>query len=488
MIRALTALLLWLCLTPLAQAAMLQTDGAAVTQAIAAVQNDPRAYAAAVALSADQDSGSWDSPEAGIARWQLQLTSAGARNLALRLRSLQLPAGASLSLIGSQDRQTLALGAAAHARVLPMVRGETLLLEARMPSAARAGFAIAIDRLYHGFRGLGPEQSVVAKGYFGDAGHCNIDVVCSLADNWRAEIRSVVLLTVPVSKGVLRCTGTLINNSAQDDRALVLTAHHCEIDSSNVADTVAYFNVQKSVCGGSGDGPVSQYLYGSQVLAQSSSGDLTDLTLFELASKPPGAFDAYYAGWDARGSAPACGASIHHPSGDDKKISFYASAAASDNVLVSNFRVDTWAVQWTRGTTEEGSSGAGLWSENHRLVGTLSGGSGACASSTSSSNNGGTDYYARLDRALSLNGNLRNALDAAGSGCSAINGKQPGSAGPAVCASDSGGSCGLNGDTSVRAISVGGGGGGGAWDWRSLLVLMLLGVWHAVLCCRGRPD
>lgn len=494
MIRALTALLLWLCLTPLTQAAMLQTDGAAVTQAIAAVQNDPRAYAAAVALSADQDSGSWDSPEAGIARWQLQLISAGARNLALRLRSLQLPAGASLSLIGSQDRQTLALGGAAHERVLPMVRGETLLLEARMPSAARAGFAIAIDRLYHGFRGLAADDTVVAKGAFGDSGACNIDVVCSLADNWRAEIRAVVLLTTPVSEGLIRCTGTLINNSAQDDRALVLTAHHCEIDSSKVADTIAYFNVQKSVCGGSGDGPVSQYLYGSQVLAQSSSGDLTDVTLFELASKPPSAFDAYYAGWDARSSAPACGASIHHPGGDDKKISFYASASAQDDVLVGassgDFHIDAWAAQWTLGTTEFGSSGAGLWSENHRLVGTLSGGSGACASSTSSSNNGGTDYYARLDRALSLNSNLRNALDAAHTGCSAIAGKAPGSAGTAACASDSGGSCGISGDTSVRALSVGGGGGGGAWDGGSLmllLALMLLGAWRRRCRLSAKP-
>lgn len=474
MIRALPAVLLWLCLSPLAQAAVLQTDDAAVIQAISAVQADPRAYAAALALGADQDSGSWDSPEPGIARWQLQLRSSGARNLAVHLRSLQLPAGASLSLIGSQDRQTLALGGTTQARTLPMVRGEALLLEARMPEAARAGFAIRIDRLYHGFRGLGLDKTVVAKSTFGDSGACNVDVVCSLADNWRAEIRSVLLLSISASDGQYVCSGTLINNSAQDDRALVLSAHHCGIASSNVSNVIAYFNVQKSVCGGNADGPLSQYRYGSQVLAQSSSGDLSDITLFELESKPPASFNAYYAGWDARSSAPSCGASLHHPNGDDKKISFYASAAASDNVLVSDFRVDTWAVQWTLGTTELGSSGAGLWSENHRLVGTLSGGSGACASLSSSNNNGGTDYFARLDRALSVNSSLRSALDPDHSGCSAIAGKEPGSASTASCATDSGGSCGSSGDTSVRALSLGNSGGGGAWNGLSLLALLVL--------------
>src|SRR3546814_7087286 len=79
--------------------------------------------------------------------------------------------------------------------------------------------------------------------------------------------------------------------------------------------TLAYFNVQRSACGGGTVGTVTQNVAGTAVLAGTSGKTITDYTLFELASKPPGDFDAYYSGWDIRGNAPASGAVIHHPDG-----------------------------------------------------------------------------------------------------------------------------------------------------------------------------
>lgn len=456
-----------------AQVAVRSLPPETVEQALDRAVDEPRRYAVASALQIDEGGGSWDEPAPNEARWRLRIVSAGARNLAVHLRSLDLPTGASLRLHGPQSgdlqQPDLPEGRTEN-RILPLVRGSELLLEARMPAAARSGFHIAIDRGYHGFRSFTPDSEVVAKGYFGNAGRCNIDVACSVADNWRSEIRSAVLISVD---GQYLCSGTLMNNSAQDDRALILTAHHCDVTSSSVGSAYVYFNVQRSSCNGGSNGAINQNIPGSRVLADSSTGSRTDYTLFELAQKPPGSFNVHYAGWDTRSQAPACGVAVHHPSGDDKKISFYAHAVASSGVSVGSFIVDAWQVTWTRGTTEEGSSGSGLWSENHRLVGTLSGGAGACASSTSTENNGGSDYFARLDRAWSSgSGDLKNVLDAANTGCAAINGKNPGSAGIAACAADSGGSCGVNGDSSA-ADANGSGGGGGSWSAGASLAMLL---------------
>lgn len=461
-----------------APAAGLQVSPQLLAQTLSQQPDKPRRYAVGLSLAADERSGRWEPLSDGRLRWRLDLRSPGARNLSLHLRQLQLPEGAELRVSGAQTGNAPWLSARAlrGARVLPLVPGEQLLLEVRLPAAAQGDFHILIDRAYHGLREFGGPAAEKSGPFGRSAGSCNIDVACPAADNWRPELRAVVLLSIPADGDLYLCTGTLLNNSAQDDRALILTAHHCDIGSGNVGGTIAYFNVQRTSCASSSNGPTNQYLYATRVLADSSSGDDTDYTLLELASKPPAEFGAYYAGWDTRSSAPLCGATIHQPQGDNKKISFFAGAAASNNVQIGNFRVDAWQLAWARGTTEEGSSGAALWSENHRIVGTLSGGNGACASN--SSNNGASDYFARLDRAMAQGRALKQALDPAGTACSAIAGKEAGAASVALCATDSSGSCGASGDTSVTGAAnpepvASAAGGGGSWDFGSLSLLLL---------------
>src|SRR3546814_6491268 len=79
-----------------------------------------------------------------------------------------------------------------------------------------------------------------------------------------------------------------------------------------------------------------------------------------------------------------------HPDGDDKKISTYTQAAQKvDDVQITGdgllglgrFSVNSWGVRWASGTTEQGSSGSGLLDQNHRIIGTLSGGNGGCSRS-----------------------------------------------------------------------------------------------------------
>jgi hypothetical protein len=62
---------------------------------------------------------------------------------------------------------------------------------------------------------------------------------------------------------------------------------------------------------------------------------------------------------------------IHHPAGDIKKISFENRALETAGKF--------WRVpRWDLGVTEGGSSGSGLWNQDHLLVGQLYGGASAC--------------------------------------------------------------------------------------------------------------
>lgn len=463
----------------LALAAVPQTllAPAEVQAEIGRVQGNPLRYAVAEALNLDQRSGAWDETEAGLARWRLRIASANARSLSLHLRDLNLPEGAELWLYdasGSGDRQgPYDRNSAALYQGelwLPVVRASEAVLEVQLPASASSELRLGIAEAFHGFRSLSPAGGVEPKASIGsDSGSCNIDVVCSAGNGWSSEIRSAVLLS---TAGVSLCTGSLVSNTLQDDRPLILTANHCGIRSTNVRTVTAYFNLQSSSCGGNQNGRTDQTLAGTSFLARDQD---SDFTLFTLASAPPAAYNPYYAGWDARsGVAPQSGVAIHHPSGDEKKISVYSAAAsAADNVSIgegsSAFSVDAWRVVWAQGTTEAGSSGAALWNQDHRVVGVLSGGGASCTTRSE------PDYFARLERgwlASGGTGQLKAHLDPNSSGCLTLNGKSPGSAAPVTSCSGS-----SSGGTSGGASGGDSGSGGGGSPGPALLAgLALLAI------------
>ena len=463
----------------------LQLDAGAVVAAIADAQQQPRRFAVPRALAASTADGDWDEAQAGIARWRLRIASQDARSLSLRLHTLHLPADGELWIYAADGSDAQGpFRAGDGLRYTPIVRGGEAVIEARMPAEQRAQFAIAVAEVFHGFRELAP--AVADKSFSNTSGtssSCNLDAACPQGDAWRDEIRSAVLVTID---NQTLCSGTLLNNTARDDRALVLTASHCGLDAANVANTYAYFNVQRTACGSGPYGAVTQNLAGKSLLASSASGGRTDFALFELRSRPPGTYNVRYAGWDAGGAVPLSGLGIHHPEGDDKKISVFSGASAASRVCVGGasagclggFYIDAWMVIWSQGTTEGGSSGSGLWNQDRRLVGTLSGGSTSCSNGTTY----GSDYYARLDvawTAASTTGvTLKSVLAPNGSTCLRLDGKDAGGSSAARCdsagnalssAPSSGGEVGASGDDE-------GGGGGGASTPLLLLPLLLLGL------------
>jgi len=386
----------------------------------------PLRIAVAIPMSLSLRDGLWDEPNPGLSRWRSQVSSHGAKFLALTFSDFALPAAAELWLYDAhgglmQGPYTAASRNTEGMLWTALVPTDTVVIELQVPTANLAAVQLQLTRIDHGIR---PFDKAGVTG--GNAGSCNIDAACSQGNSHRDQIRSVAVYTIDDGSGMLVCTGQLVNNMRQDATPYFLSAHHCGA-RNNAGSMVLYWNFQRSSCG-SGTGSMSQTQSGAVFRAGDSR---SDFALVQLNQRPLSAFNVFYTGWDVTSTPPQSGAAIHHPAGDVKKVSLYTAAATpSDGVLIAGRPTDAWEVHWSQGTTEGGSSGAGLYNQNRQIVGVLSGGDASC------SNRNGPDYFGRLSNAwqasAARNGQLKAWLDPDNTGRTTLCGQNPG----APCAPD----------------------------------------------------
>jgi hypothetical protein len=227
-----------------------------------------------------------------------------------------------------------------------------------------------------------------------------------------------------VSGGSGFCSGALINNTQNDGKPYVLTANHCY---SNPASWVFRFNWQSSTCSNPGASPTFQSLSGAALRSRRTPSDfcLVEITGGLVNGTVPLDYNPYFSGWDKSGTIPTSTVSIHHPSGDIKKISFDDNTATISQAMGSTEANSTWTVQWDRNTTTEGgSSGSPLFDQNHRIIGQLWGGGASCQNLTA------PDYYGRVSSSWEPAGSnstnqLKHWLDPLNSGAAFIDGFDP---------------------------------------------------------------
>lgn len=452
-----------------------------VAKAITATE-DSKSQAYQFAVSMDMplslNDGQW-TRTGDLWRWRTRVKSQGAQTLNFTFAKMRLPEGASLLIYDAAGQ--VVQGPYTHADEnpdgrfwTPVVMGGDAVIEAIVPAAQRDALQLQLGTVNHGFRGFGKADTISPKA----AGACEIDVVCPAGNAWPNEIKSVARISI---SGNTLCTGQMLNSVPQDDRPLFLTAHHCGVTTSTVTSVVQYWNYQNSTCrsnastGGNGSLAQSQTGTGNSLSADDPGADVT---LFALGSKPNSAFNVFYSGWNAAGAAPQSGAVIHHPNGAEKSISLYNTPASAQTVMLctsplgstgcvgglNTTSITAWSVTYSQGVTEPGSSGSGLWDQNHLLVGQLSGGNSSCTNTT------GNDFYGRFDIAYNKSPSpLKATLDPAATGATSVPGKA--AAAPASSGTTTGGSAAT---TTAPTSSSSGGGSGGALN--PLLLLGLLGL------------
>ena len=404
------------------------------------------------------EEGVWQELEDGGRLWRMTIESPGATDLNFGFSRFRLPPGATVHVISTENGFYQGPYTARNNRAdgelwTAVVPGDRAVIELFVPGDAAFEPVLRLGSVGRGYRGLFDTTSNLAK-----QGSCNIDVVCPEGDEWREEIRSVGKYTYVSGSSQFSCTGTLLMDVPATFTAYFHSAWHCNVNEDVDQSVVVYWNYESPRCGLLWGGSLADNQSGTTFLATREDADFV---LLELDEVPDESWDVYYSGWDARSTtAPQSSVCIHHPLGDEKAISLnddpLTTISALNLVDPDGNHVGTiiqpWKVDnWEDGTTQEGSSGAGLWDPaTHLLVGSLSGGAASCDDPN------GSDYFAKFERAwdgASPSERLKDWLDPAASGTLFVSGADP----------DGGANPGGDYDYFIAAIARTTGVGGAPW-------------------------
>jgi hypothetical protein len=280
----------------------------------------------------------------------------------------------------------------------PVLDGDIATLELHVEAGTRVpAVPLTIARVSHQVVAPAEIDKLGTKDVedIGTSGACEIDVACvtpqtsALVDSTKA----VAAIEFMQEDGfTYLCTGQLLNDSLSSNTPYFFSANHC-LDSAMAARTLNTFWFFNAVaCNSKAVPPFIQQTAGAAMLARSPD---FDWALVRLNAAPPSGVK--FSAWNTDPIPSLATVSvIHHPEGDLKKWSEGSEHGYQLYTDGSSFA----QVQYGQGSTEPGSSGAGLLTFNnagyYEVRGGLWRGSASCL------NRGGTDEYSRIDGMLAL--------------------------------------------------------------------------------------
>jgi len=369
------------------------------------------------------NSGTWTVLNTGQRIWTLAISSPGAYSLNLVFEKFRLPTGGKLFIYNDDSDRVLGAyteknNKASGRFAIEPLAGDELIIEYIEPLNAEFEVELELGRVYHDYKNIFRELNSKSGSTKSSSGECNVNVNCAEGFEWQVEKRAVCHITY---RGWI-ASGALINNSKNDGRPYILTAHHVISKEADAESAIFYFNYEAESCEGT-SGSKSQSISGSTLRATT---DGLDFTLLEMSSIPPSIYQPYYAGWDRSGDVTSQTVCIHHPNGDVKKISIDYDPPTTGSYTDSEYTFDKnthWHIaNWELGTTEGGSSGSPLFDTQHRIIGDLTGGDANCSNSVD-------DYYAKFssswDTYPSKENQLKYWLDPDNTGVLALDGYNP---------------------------------------------------------------
>lgn len=346
-----------------------------------------------------QNAGFWTTNSDGSRTWQMVIAAPGAEAISYLFDKFVLHGGSTLRIqnMGGQDVHPLLTGADVEAHQMQnaaLCAGAKHVLTLTEPAYTTPS-EIYIDRIMYNYRSTGYE----ATEKINESDPCEVNVNCSpVGDAWQDEKRGVARIYVVEGAQAGWCSGSLINNTAQDCKPYFLTALHCGVSATtaNMNQWKFYFRYEAVACTNpTSAGTLANYFVtGCLRIADAADGggnSGSDFLLVKLGNAnnentvinnlKSANLNAYWNGWNASTSPTTGGVSIHHPAGDIKKISTF-----SGNTVSTQWGSATgshWRVTWTanangHGVTEGGSSGSPLFDNTGNIIGTLTGGGSFC--------------------------------------------------------------------------------------------------------------
>ncbi len=376
--------------------------------------------------------------------WQVGIRSKNAYSINLLFSEFHIPEGGQLFIYNSDRTQII--GSFTHENnsennMLPTqpVQGDEIIVEYSEPGNSSFEGRLKITEVNHDYKDIFlkvGEPNVDSNTTY----PCMTDAVCSGIEN-KEIIRSTVLLIINGNTG---CSGTLVNNTKNNQEPYLLTAMHCINSSEPVprnmhfyeersGTIVTFFNYQRSVCGSSMRGIESQSVAGAKPLAVIEK---KDVALLRLNESIPDYYNPYFAGWNIEeNGGPAPHTNFHFPQKRLKKFGVFDGELSIGSYATAYFDpMSHWKVsKWTSGATQGGSSGSPLFDASGLLIGSLTGGDSQC---NGSSPNNLPDYFSILYKAWNYGAqdsiNLRVWLDPGATGITKLPGLDPFKSNPMI--------------------------------------------------------
>ena len=375
------------------------------------------------------NSGEWtDLPNGRV--WRIRFRSKNALTMNFIFENLFIPEGGHIYMYNAE--KTAYIGAYTSQNNSPsqilgtdLLAGDDVIIEYFEPMYAIGEGTLTVTDVVHGYRAISIHENEIMKG-LNDSGDCNRDVRC-LTDSeplWVDESHAVAMIVV---NGNGSCTGTLVNNTAEDGTPYFLTANHCLGNPATWAFRFKWISpnpICAQTTNSSNVGNQTQYqtMNGSILRASNAGSDVALVEISNLDLATAAAWGLFYAGWDRSGDAVPAAIGIHHPRGDIMKY------CREENALVQETwnGAQCWRVSnWDEGVTEPGSSGSALFDYNHRIIGQLYGGQAACSGTN---DNNTPDWYGRFDISwdgANASSRLRDWLDPSNSAPLVLDGFDP---------------------------------------------------------------
>ena len=347
------------------------------------------------------NAGTWTTLPNGARQWQVIVKTEGAEALSYLFEKFYLHGGSTLRIQNLQGQDVHPLLTSKDVEAHGMANAALCAGSAHILTLTEPVYTtpseILIDRVMYNYRstGYGSAEKI------NESDPCEVNVNCSpVGDAWQDEKRGVARIYVVEGNQAGWCSGSLVNNTAQDCKPYFLTALHCGVASTtaNMNQWKFYFRYEAPSCTNpSTAGTLANYfITGCLRIADANDGGGntgSDFLLVKLGNNNNEAtvinnlksanFNAYWNGWNANTAATTGGVSIHHPAGDIKKISTFTGTTVSTQW--GSATGSHWRIVWTansngHGVTEGGSSGSPLFDNNGNIIGTLTGGASYCTS------------------------------------------------------------------------------------------------------------
>jgi hypothetical protein len=308
---------------------------------------------------------------AGVTFWGTKVIVGDAYGIRLHLTGVAVPPGTKFWSYGTEGRPVsfgLELLGPGGDLWTPITFGETAYLDVEVPSSSSEG-RLSI-----------PEVAEIRPLAAPTEPPCAIDAACVSAETFPAiaEARkAVALVQFMIGNVAAWCTGTLLNDTAQDGMPYLLTAHHCISDQPTASSLQAFWDYDAPTCGGTV--PALSSLESSVGATLLATGASSDFCLMQLSSVPS---SRSFLGWDARPSPVESGTTLYrlsHPTSylgvepSPLPMEFSESVSDPSTSPCSGLGPDYVFSRLSAGFAYYGSSGSALLLKGGQVVGQLKG-------------------------------------------------------------------------------------------------------------------